>query len=92
MKRYVEEIRFGETKPSSSKPASKARCKPERGGGERKADVSDPRKYRGVRQRQTVGILRGGDKGFFDTHSDLVRDFRYGGGIEPRFDSKVTTL
>ncbi|KAF3523009.1 hypothetical protein F2Q69_00049685 [Brassica cretica] len=52
VKRYVEEIRFGETKPSSSKPARKARCKPERGGGERKADVSDPRKYRGVRQRR----------------------------------------
>ncbi|CDY53906.1 BnaA07g38140D [Brassica napus] len=52
VKRYVEEIRFGETKPPR-----KARCKAEKkgGGGERKAkaDVSaNPIKYRGVRQRR----------------------------------------
>ncbi|KAF8092442.1 hypothetical protein N665_0415s0058 [Sinapis alba] len=50
VKRYVEEIRFGETKPSSStKKAGKARRKAE------KSDVSastNPRKYRGVRRRQ----------------------------------------
>ncbi|KAJ0255639.1 Ethylene-responsive transcription factor CRF6 [Hirschfeldia incana] len=54
VKRYVEEIRFGETKPS--KPARKARCnKAEKacgGGCERKADVSYPIKYRGVRRRK----------------------------------------
>ncbi|CAF2059911.1 BnaC06g42850D [Brassica napus] len=52
VKRYVEEIRFGETKPPR-----KARCKAEKKGcgGERKAkaDVSaNPIKYRGVRQRR----------------------------------------
>ncbi|CAN7055923.1 unnamed protein product [Brassica oleracea var. botrytis] len=33
VKRYVEEVRFGETKPSSSsfKAARKARCKAEKG-------------------------------------------------------------
>lgn len=51
VKRYVEEIRFGETKP---KAARKTRCKAEKGGRvERKADVStNPVKYRGVRQRR----------------------------------------
>ncbi|KAF8108514.1 hypothetical protein N665_0108s0050 [Sinapis alba] len=52
VKRYVEEIRFGETKPA----ARKARCKAEKkvGGGDerRNDDVSkNPIKYRGVRQR-----------------------------------------
>ncbi|KAG2324636.1 hypothetical protein Bca4012_039167 [Brassica carinata] len=63
VKRYVEEIRFGETRPSSSssstKAAGKARRKAEKGGGcgERKVDdvsssSANPVKYRGVRQRR----------------------------------------
>ncbi|CAH8294626.1 unnamed protein product [Eruca vesicaria subsp. sativa] len=54
VKRYVEEIRFGETKPSSSSKAPrKTRCKAEKRSDEIKYDVAanPPRKYRGVRKR-----------------------------------------
>ncbi|KAG5399965.1 hypothetical protein IGI04_014572 [Brassica rapa subsp. trilocularis] len=64
VKLYVEEIRFGETKPSSSsfKAARKARCKAEKGeGGERGIDGGGAK------------VLRGGDKGFFGPHSDSDR-------------------
>ncbi|CAF2272404.1 unnamed protein product, partial [Brassica napus] len=77
VKLYVEEIRFGETKPSSSsfKAARKARCKAEKGDGERKVDVSvssNPIKYRGI-DDGGAKVLRGGDKGFFGPHSDSYR-------------------
>ena len=83
VKHYVEEVRFGETKPSSSsfKAARKARCKAEKGDGERKVDVSvspNPIKYRGI-YSGGAKVLPGGDKGFFGPHSDSVMDFRYGG-------------
>ncbi|CAH8334414.1 unnamed protein product [Eruca vesicaria subsp. sativa] len=69
-----------ETKPFS-KATRKARYEAEKGEGKRKVDVLvsvNPRKYRGVRQKRwgpsrwREGILR--------PHSDLVRDFCYGGG------------
>ncbi|CAN6896456.1 unnamed protein product, partial [Brassica oleracea] len=77
VKRYLEEIRFGETKPSSSsfKAARKARCKAEKGDGERKVDVSvspNPIKYRGT-YSGGAKVLPGGDKGFFGPHSDSDR-------------------
>ncbi|ESQ43915.1 hypothetical protein EUTSA_v10006118mg [Eutrema salsugineum] len=52
VKRFVEEIRFGEAQSSSA--VRKNRYKVEKGGGARNDDVSasaNPRKYRGVRQR-----------------------------------------